>query len=62
MGGMTVTVLQGWIMVGLLVVIALFLWDIGSRLRDILSDTTQAKDSLLALQEQARRQFPPKGV
>ncbi len=49
-------------MVGLLVVIALFLWDIGSRLRDILSDTTQAKDSLLALQEQARRQFPPKGV
>ena len=50
------TMLQGWIVVGLLILVVLFLWDIGSRLRDILADTTQAKDSLLALQEQARRQ------
>ncbi|HLX23567.1 MAG TPA: hypothetical protein VKR38_09505 [Usitatibacter sp.] len=50
------TVLQGWIIVGLLVLVVLFLWDIGSRLRDILADTTQARDSLLAIQEQGRRQ------
>jgi hypothetical protein len=50
------TVQQGWIVIGLLVLVLLFLWDIGSRLRDILGDTSQAKDSLLAIQDEGRRQ------
>ena len=53
---MTMTVVQGWVEIALLVLILLLLWDIGSRLRDIRGDTSQAKDSLVAIQEEARRQ------
>ena len=53
--GDAMTVLQGWIVIGLLVFALLFLWDIGSRLRDIFRDTTQARDALLAIQDQGRK-------
>ena len=55
------TVLQGWIVIGLLVIALLFLWDIGSRLRDILRDTSQTRDSLLAIQDQGRHQRSAQG-
>ncbi len=51
---MDMNALQGWIVIGLLAFIVLLLWDIGSRLRDIFADVTQAKDSVVALEDDAR--------